>query len=292
MSIVSSKSIVKKASLSGYAVGAFNITSIAQMQAVLDAAAEENAPVIIQTSVTPSQLMTPELIAASFSVLAEGLTIPAALHLDHCSDAEYCKRCMDAGYTSIMLDASKYSLEENIRRTSEVVSYAGNRNISIEGELGTVSGVEDQVRVVESEAELCDPASAIKYVNETKVDLFAPAIGTAHGVYKTSKPVIDVDRLKKISAALNDEKLITPLVIHGGTGLSDQIVTELVKAGGAKFNVSTDLKNAWARATAEFVDKHGPSINPVKLIETQQNETKKIVRRWMRNLGCSGRADD
>ncbi|MCF6334790.1 MAG: class II fructose-bisphosphate aldolase, partial [Spirochaetales bacterium] len=186
MSISNSKELLIKATAEKYAVGAFNVTNIAQMAAVIETAAELKAPVIIQTSVAPVKQLTPELFAAAFRNIAERVDISVAIQLDHCTSIDLCKRCIDAGYTSIMIDASKETLEDNIRITKTVVDYAReNNDVSIEGELGTVGGVEDQVRVVMSQVELCDPQNALKFIEETGLDNFAPAIGTAHGIYKS-----------------------------------------------------------------------------------------------------------
>ena len=189
MSIINAKKMLLEATKGRYSVGAFNITNINQMEAVVEAAVEKKSPVIIQTSVTPSKFIKPEIIGAVYRTLAEAVAIPICLHLDHCTDVDYCKICADSGYSSIMIDASKQVYKENIKQTKEVVDYCHRvGNITVEGELGTVSGVEDQVRVSENEAELCDPEAAIKFVEETGIDLFAPAIGTAHGIYKSANP--------------------------------------------------------------------------------------------------------
>lgn len=150
MSIVNAKDILLKATNEKYAVGAFNITNLIQMEAVVEAAVEKKAPLIVQTSVTPSKFLSPDVLVAIYRKLAESVPIPICLHLDHCSDVEYCKECADAGYTNIMIDASKEIFEENIRQTKQVCDYChGIGNISVEGELGTVSGVEDQVKVAD-----------------------------------------------------------------------------------------------------------------------------------------------
>ena len=186
MSIVNALEITRQAAKDGYAVGAFNITSINQMEGVVEAAIEKKAPLIIQASVTPSKFLKPEVIVSVYRTLASSAPIPICLHLDHCTDVEFCKKLADIGYTNIMIDASKQAFEENIRQTKEVVDYChANSEATVEGELGTVSGVEDQIRVAEDEAALCNPQEAVLFVERTGVDIFAPAIGTAHGVYKT-----------------------------------------------------------------------------------------------------------
>jgi ketose-bisphosphate aldolase len=183
MAIVNAKEMMLKATAEKYAVGAFNCTNLIQMGAVVEAAIELKAPLIVQASVAPSKFLKPQVIAAIYKTLAESAPIPICLHLDHCNEVEFCKECADAGYTNIMIDASKQEFSENIRQTKAVVDYChGLGNISVEGELGTVSGVEDQVKVAEDEAQLCDPEQALEFVDKTGIDIFAPAIGTAHGV--------------------------------------------------------------------------------------------------------------
>ncbi len=290
MAVSNTKDLLIKATGGRYSVGAFNVTNIVQMAAVVDAASELSSPVIIQTSVSPAMQLGPELFSASYRSLAESVDIPVALQLDHCTDIDFCKRCIDAGYTSIMIDASGEKLEENIRITSAVVKYAGSDTaVSIEGELGTVGGVEDQVRVSMSEVELCDPETAVRFVEETGLDNLAPAIGTAHGIYKTENPVIDVARLKRISERLNGKNILYPLVVHGGSGLSRDVVRALVAAGGAKFNVSTELKLAWINGAREYLKGSAKEYNPVKMNQVQIDSTKELIRSWINLLGNSGK---
>jgi len=192
MSIVNAKEIMMVAAKEKYAVGAFNITDLVQMEAVVEAAVTKKAPLIIQTSVKPTKFLGVNVLVAIYRTLAEAAPIPICLHLDHCTEVEHCKKCADGGYTNIMIDASKLPYDENIRQTKEVVEYCHKvGNISVEGELGTVSGVEDQIKVSEDETQLANPKQAVEFVERTGLDIFAPAIGTAHGVYKTKKPKVD-----------------------------------------------------------------------------------------------------
>src|SRR5512137_2943131 len=203
MSIVNAKEIMVEAAKGKYAVGAFNITDLNQLEGVVEAAVAKKAPLIIQTSVKPSKFLGVEVLVAIYKTIAASAPIPICLHLDHCTDVEHCKKCADAGYTNIMIDASKLPYEENIRQTREIVDYCHKvGNISVEGELGTVSGVEDQIKVSEDESQLANPQQAVEFVRRTGVDIFAPAIGTAHGVYKTRNPKIDFERLALINKML------------------------------------------------------------------------------------------
>jgi len=291
MARVSAKEMLVKATTGGYAVGAFNITNIVQMEAVIEAAVNKNAPLIIQTSVTPSKFLTPRVIAAVYSTLAESVSIPICLHLDHCTDVAYCKECADAGYTNIMIDASKHSFSENIRQTKEVSGYCHRLgDITVEGELGTVSGVEDQVKVAEDEAVLCEPAQAQEFVGKTGIDIFAPAIGTAHGVYTTKNPKLDFERFETIFALINGKTPRVPLVVHGGTGLQPDVVRRLVALGGSKFNVSTDLKHTLIDAIYEYIAAHRDEYNPGRIDNAAKNATVKKVETWIDLLGCAGKA--
>ncbi len=291
MSIVNAKEIMIPAAKEGWAVGAFNVTDLIQFEAVIDAAIEKRTPVIVQTSVKPSQFLGTQMMVNIFRTLAESAPVPVCLHLDHSTSVDYCKKCADAGYTNIMIDASKQSYEENIRQTKEVVDYChAIGGISVEGELGTVGGVEDQIKVAEDEAQLANPEQSVEFVERTGVDIFAPAIGTAHGVYKTKNPKIDFERMAIIHKMLNSNGIKTPLVVHGGTGLPDDYVAKLLAAGGAKFNVSTELKHTLLDAKWEYLSAHRDEYDPGKLDVFVRDATRKAVMHWMDKLGCEGKA--
>jgi ketose-bisphosphate aldolase len=291
MTIVNAKEILLKATKEKYSVGAFNITNIIQMEAVVEAAIEKKAPLIIQVSVAPSKFLKPKVLAAVYRTLAESAPIPICLHLGHCTDVDFCRTCADAGYTNIMIDASKQVYEENIRQTKEVVDYCHQvGDISVEGELGTVSGVEDQIKVAEDEAALCDPETAVYFVEETGIDILAPAIGTAHGIYKTANPKLDFDRFKKIFNLFNSKEPRVPLVIHGGTGLKPEVVKKLVALGGSKFNVSTDLKHVLIDSTFEYISANREEYNPGKIDKAAKEAIIKRINYWIELLGCAGKA--
>ncbi len=291
MSIVNAKEIMIPAAKEGWAVGAFNITDLLQFEAVIDAAIEKKAPVIVQTSVKPSQFLGTQMMVNIYRTLAESAPVPVCLHLDHSTSIDYCKKCADTGYTNIMIDASKQSYEENIRQTKEVVDYChAIGGISVEGELGTVGGVEDQIKVAEDEAQLANPEQSIEFVERTGVDIFAPAIGTAHGVYKTKNPKIDFERMATIHKMLNSNGIKTPVVVHGGTGLPDDYIVKLREAGGAKFNVSTELKHTLIDAKWEYLSAHRDEYDPGKLDAFVRDATRKAVMHWMDKLGCNGKA--
>jgi fructose-bisphosphate aldolase class II len=291
MTIVSAKEMLFRASREKYAVGAFNITSVVQMGAVLEAAVAKNAPVIIQTSVTPAKFLKPEVVAAVFRALAESVSIPVCLHLDHCTDVEFCKKCADLGYTNIMFDGSHLDFEENIRLTRDVSDYCHQLGgITVEGELGTVSGVEDQIKVASDMAQLCDPEKSLEFIERSGIDLFGPAIGTAHGVYQTENPVIDFRRLGEIFQKINTPAVRTPLVIHGGTGLSESTVHQLIQNGGSKYNVSTNLKYILLDSTIEYLSYHRKEYDPGKLDKYVKSETRQRIEYWIELLGSTGKA--
>jgi tagatose 1,6-diphosphate aldolase GatY/KbaY len=291
MSIVNAKEIMLEAAQGRYAVGAFNITNLIQMEAVIEAAIDKKAPLIVQTSVKPSKFLGRQVLVAIYRTLAESAPIPICLHLDHCTDVDYCKLCSDAGYTNIMIDASKQNYEENIRQSKQVVDYAHSvGDISVEAELGTVSGVEDQIKVAEDEAALANPAQAAEFVERTGVDIFAPAIGTAHGVYKTKNPKVDFERLGKINQILNGSGVKTPLVVHGGTGLPEDYIKRLIEMGGAKFNVSTELKHTLIDSTYDYISGKREEYDPGKIDIAVKDAIRGVVGRWIDTLGSAGKA--
>lgn len=291
MSIASAREIMVEAAKGKYAIGAFNITDLVQMEAVVEAAIDKKAPVIIQTSVKPSQFLGRQVLVAIYRTLAEAAPVPVCLHLDHCTDIDYCKMCAESGYTSIMIDASKQVYGENIRQTKEVVDYCHSAgNISVEGELGTLGGVEDQVKIAEDEAALANPNQSVEFVERTGVDIFAPAIGTAHGVYKTKNPKIDFERLGKINQMLNGSGVKTPLVVHGGTGLPEDYVKKLLEMGGAKFNVSTELKHTLIDTTYDYITAKRDEYDPGKIDAAAKDAIRGAVGHWIDMLGSAGKA--
>jgi ketose-bisphosphate aldolase len=291
MSIVNAKDMLIEATKGKYAVGAFNITSLVQMEAILDVASQKKSPVIIQTSVKPAKFYRPDILVGIYRTLAESAPVPVCLHLDHCTDVEFCKVCASAGYTNIMIDASKQTFDENIRQTREISDFChALPNVSVEGELGTVSGVEDQIKVSEDEAALANPEQALEFIERTGVDLFAPAIGTAHGVYKTKNPKIDFERMGKIFEFVNGDGVKTPLVVHGGTGLPNDYVVRLIEVGGSKFNVSTELKHVLMDTTYDYISNKRDEYDPGKVDAVVREATRQVVERWMDILGSPGKA--
>lgn len=291
MSIVNAKEITMEAAKGKYAVGAFNVTDLAQMEGVIDAAVELKSPVIIQTSVKPVKFLGGDVLVAIYRAIAASAPVPICLHLDHCTEVAFCKKCAEAGYTNIMIDASKLPYDGNVAQTKDVVDHCHKVGpISVEGELGTVGGVEDQIKVAEDEAQLANPRQAVEFVEATGLDIFAPAIGTAHGVYKTKNPKIDFERLGQINRMLNGKSIKTPLVVHGGTGLPEDYIRRLIEMGGAKFNVSTELKHTLIDAEFEYISAHRDEYDPGKVDVALRDAVRKVVGRWMQILGSTGKA--
>ena len=254
MVVTSTKELLFDASKNGYAIGAFNVTNMVQLRAVLG---------LPRTKCLRSSFKTRLLLRSSMvRKCGSGYSRPwltrskcrAALHFYHCTEVDYCIRCVNAGYSSVMIDASKLVFKENVDQTRLVCEYAHRKDgITVEGELGTVAGVEDQIKVVENESALCDPDEVLNFVELTDVDFLAPAIGTAHGIYLTKDPKIDFMRFAKINKIINGAAVRVPLVIHGGTGLPENIVRTLVSSGGSKLNVSTELKHTLLDAEYEYI---------------------------------------
>lgn len=256
---VSMKDILNDARRNGYAIGAFNIVNYITSKAVIDASEKLNVPVILQTSVkTVKQIGVSEFMDF-LRPLADKTDVGVCVHLDHCTDVDFAKKCIDAGWSSIMYDGSKLSLEENIKNTNEVKNYIGNRDISLEGEIGSIVGVEDDIVVNHDEAAYAKVEDCKKYLDNTNVDALAPAIGTAHGVYK-GEIRLNYELFKEI-----DEISPVPLVLHGGTGLSDEMFSKLIDLRASKVNISTALKIAYCSACYEYTSSHKEENNPLTL---------------------------
>lgn len=259
MAYVSMKKILNDARENKYAVGAFNIVNYLTAKAVVDAAEDLNAPVILQTSVKTVKQFGIEEFMAFLKPICEMAKVDVAVHLDHCTDKEYAKKCIDAGWSSIMFDGSKTPLEENIKNTLEVKEYIGNKDISLEGEVGSIVGVEDDIVVHKDDAAYATKEDCERYLKETEVDALAPAIGTAHGVYK-GEIRLNYDLFKSI-----DEISKAPLVLHGGTGLSDEMFNKLIDLGASKVNISTAIKIAYCGGLYEYLSENQGKNDPLKV---------------------------
>lgn len=248
---------LRDAKKGGYAIGAFNIFSHLSARAVVRAAQALGHSVILQTSVPAVEYFGPEELGGMLRRIAETASVNVVVHLDHCRSVELAKACVDAGWDSVMFDGSRLPLEENVALTREVVRHAHAKGVSVEGELGKIGGVEDAIAVSDGDATRVGLDESLRYIAESGVDAFAPAIGTAHGMYK-GKPNIDYALLERLKAATE-----TPVVIHGGTGLGDETFRKLIAAGGAKINVSTAVKHAYINGAKQYFAEFPDAVDPV-----------------------------
>jgi fructose-bisphosphate aldolase class II len=276
--------MLKKAVNEGYSVPAFNIFNELSARAIVRTCEEMGAPVILQTSVSTVRQVGPEALIGFLRGLAERASIPVAVHLDHCTDVGLAKKCVDLGWSSVMIDASKEPLAVNIQKTREVVQYAAATNVSVEGELGAIVGVEDHIVVSEDDARLASVADSVVFVRETGVDAFAPAVGTAHGLYK-AEPRLDFDRFQRIR-----ESVPAPLVVHGGTGLSDEAFHRFVALGASKINISTALKVAYCGGLKGFFEGNPGCGNPLKVDACAYGSIAGVCKTVVQLFSASNRA--
>lgn len=308
MPLVTSKEMFKKAYEGGYAIGAFNVNNMEIIQGIVEAAKEERAPLILQVSAGARKYAKPVYLKKLVEAAAEDSGLPIVLHLDHGEDFEICKACIDDGFTSVMIDGSRLPFEENIALTKRVVEYAHERGVVVEGELGRLAGVEDNVKVNEREATFTDPDQAVEFVERTGVDSLAIAIGTSHGAYKfKGEPYLDFERLKKITEKLPG----FPLVLHGASsvlreyvemcnkyggdipgakGVPEEMLRKAATMGICKINIDTDLRLAVTAVLRKYLAENPAEFDPRKYLGEARNAVKKVVQHKIRNvLGCSGK---
>ncbi|WP_026559810.1 class II fructose-1,6-bisphosphate aldolase [Metabacillus halosaccharovorans] len=245
MTLVPMKEMLLKAKEGMYAVGQFNINSLQWAQAILQAAEEEQSPVILAASDRlVEDLGGFKTISTMIKALMEemNITVPVVLHLDHGMTVKRCKQAIDAGFTSVMIDGSHFSIDQNIQMTKQVVDYAHNRNVSVEAEVGTVGGMEDGLI---GGVKYADPSECVRLVEQTRVDALAAALGSVHGPYQ-GEPKLGFDEMKQIS-----ELTGIPLVLHGGSGIPDYQIRKAIELGHAKINVNTECLQAWTEAVRE-----------------------------------------
>lgn len=291
MPVVNAKAILAEAARAQYAIGAFNVTNLIQMEGVVDAAVDKKSPVILQVSVAPSKFLGANVLVAIYRTIASAAPVPIGLHLNHCREVDYCKTCANAGYTGVVIDASRQPYAENVRQTREVVDYCHTAgDVCIEGMLGTIGEAEEQQAIAQDERQLTDPRQAVEFVEATGVDILGPAIGTAHGVYKTRRPKIHFERLAQIHKMLNSNGIRTPLAVHGGTGLPQDYIQKLIEAGGAKFNVSTELRRTMIDAQYDYITANRQEYEPSKIDVAIRDAIRKAVGLWIQTLGSAGRA--
>ncbi|MDB4867113.1 MAG: fba [Cohnella sp.] len=284
MPLVSMTEFLPKAKAGKYAVGQFNMNNLEFAQAITDAAIEEKSPFIFGVSEGALKYMGIEYTVAIARAAAEKSGLPIALHLDHGSTFEVAMKCIRAGFSSVMFDGSHHPYEENIKITKEVVKAAHAMGVSVEGELGTIGGVEDDISVDEANAALAKPEEAIRFYEETGVDCVAIAVGTAHGMYK-GEVKIHYDIIKAVAS-----KIPVPIVLHGGSGVPDEMIREAIQAGVGKINVNTENQVACTEAIREVLAKDGKVYDPRKYLMPARNAMKDVVKEKIRLFGSSNQA--
>ena len=303
MPLVTTKEMFEKSMKEGFAIGAFNVNNMELIQGIVDAAAENNSPVILQASSSAIKYARINyLMKMVEAAVEEHQNIPIAIHLDHGPDFETCKMCVDNGFTSVMFDGSKYDFEENIRLTKEVVDYAHAHGVVVEAELGKLAGIEDDVNVSASDAMYTDPAQAEEFVRRTGVDSLAIAIGTSHGAYKfKGEAKLRFDILKQIKERIPN----TPIVLHGAStvipelvnmcneyggnipgakGVPDEILHEASISGVSKINVDTDLRLAMTAGIRKVFVEDPSAFDPRKYLIPARELVKETVSHKMKDV--------
>jgi len=313
MSLITSTEIFKRAYKEHFAVGAFNVNNMEIIQGIFEAAIAEKAPLIIQVSAGARKYAHHEylvhLIQASIEMSkSQGVDLPVVLHLDHGEDFEICKKCVDGGFKSVMIDGSKHPFEENVKLVKQVVDYAHSRGIVVEAELGRLAGVEDSIKVAAKDSSYTDPKQAKEFVDRTNCDSLAVAIGTSHGAYKfKGEAKLDFKRLAEI------EKILPgfPLVLHGASsvpqdlvaicnkyggklegsmGVPEEMIGQAAKSGVCKVNIDTDLRLAMTGAIRKVFAENPGEFDPRKYLGPAREAVKQVVSRKLRILGASGKA--
>ena len=311
MAIVTTKEMFQKAYAGGYAIGAFNVNNMEIVQGITEAAKEENAPVILQVSAGARKYAKQAYLLKLVEAAIIDTDLPIALHLDHGDDFEICKACIDGGFTSVMIDGSKHSFEDNIALTKKVVEYAHAHGCVVEGELGKLAGVEDDVNVSAEDASYTRPEEVQEFVSRTGVDSLAIAIGTSHGAFKFKpgqNPQLRFDILEEVGKLLPN----FPVVLHGASSVSQEFVNIIKNSGGllddaigipedmlrtaasmavCKINIDSDLRLAFTAGIREHLMKNPSHFDPRQFITPARDNVKALVKHKIVNvLGCSGAA--
>jgi fructose-bisphosphate aldolase, class II len=309
MPLISTKEMFKKAYSDGYAIGAFNVNNMEIIQGITEAAKEENAPLILQVSSGARKYANHAYLMKLVEAAIIETDLPICLHLDHGDSFELCKSCIDGGFTSVMIDGSHLPFQGNIELTRKVVEYAHPRNVTVEGELGKLSGVEDDVNVAEEDALYTDPSEVEEFVTKTGVDSLAIAIGTSHGAYKfKGEPKLRFDILEEVSRRLPE----FPIVLHGASSVLPEYVDMINKFGGqmpgakgvpedllrkaasmavCKINIDSDLRLAMTALIRKSMFEDPANFDPRKYLGPARDAIKQVVRhKLVHVLGCSGKA--
>lgn len=308
MALVTTKEMFKKAYKGGYAIGAFNVNNMEIIQGITEAAQEENSPVILQVSAGARRYAKHNYLMKLVEAAVMEVDIPIALHLDHGEDFEICKSCIDGGFTSVMIDGSRHSFEENIKLTRKVVEYAHAHGVVVEGELGVLAGIEDDVNVSVENSSYTNPDEVEEFVERTGVDSLAIAIGTSHGAYKFKpgqKVELRFDILEEIQKRLPD----FPIVLHGASSVNQEYVEMIKQYGGqmedamgvpeemlrkaaksavCKINIDSDIRLAMTAAIRKYIMEHPEDFDPRQYLKPAREAVKELVKHKIRNvLGCS-----
>ncbi|MGF7142867.1 fructose-bisphosphate aldolase class II [Anaerotaenia torta] len=311
MALVTTKDMFQKAYAGGYAIGAFNVNNMEIIQGITEAAKELNAPVILQVSAGARKYAKHTYLVKLVEAALADTDLPIALHLDHGEDFEICKACIDGGFTSVMIDGSKHSFEDNIALTKKVVEYAHAHGCVVEGELGKLAGIEDDVNVKAEDASYTRPEEVEEFVSRTGVDSLAIAIGTSHGAFKFKpgqKPQLRFDILEEVGRRLPGY----PIVLHGASSVSQEYVEIIQKFGGkmddaigipedmlrqaakmavCKINIDSDLRLAFTAGIREHMFNNPAHFDPRQYLTPARNNIKAVVKHKLVNvLGCDGKA--
>ena len=302
MAFITSTEMFKKSLKSDYAVGAFNVNNMEIIQGIVDAAKQEQAPIILQVSAGARKYAKPAYLLKLVEAAMVDTGLAICLHLDHGEDFEICKQCIDGGFTSVMIDGSKHPFEDNVALTKKVVEYAHAHGVVVEAELGKLAGVEDNIKVDSKSATYTVPEEAAEFVEKTGVDSLAIAIGTSHGAYKFSgDPQLDFDRLREIHKLIPD----TPLVLHGAStvlpefvdkcnqyggnipgakGVPEEMITEAAKYGICKVNIDTDLRLAMTAEIRKYLAENPKEFDPRKYLGPARDAISSMVSHKIRNV--------
>ena len=313
MPIVNSKKMFEMAYKGGYAIGAFNVNNMETIQGIVNAGVAQNAPLILQVSSGARKYANPVYLKHLVEAAEETSGLPIVLHLDHGDSFELCKSCIDNGFTSVMIDASKLPFEENIAITKQVVNYAHDRNVTVEAELGKLAGIEDAVNVSTDDAMFTNPDEVYEFATKTGIDSLAIAIGTSHGAYKFKpgqKPQLRFDILEEVGKRLPG----FPIVLHGASSVPQEFVKTVNEFGGkmpdaigipedmlrkaatmavCKINIDSDLRMACTAAIRQHLFEHPDHFDPRQYLGDARANVQKIVEHKLVDvLGCAGKADE
>src|SRR5690625_797158 len=284
MNIVPSKDMLWDAKKNGYAIPAFNIHNLETLQAVLEGAWEMRSPVMIATTPGTVNYAGVDFLVAMVKAGARMYDIPIALHLNHCTDIDFINECINAGYRSVMIDASMKDFEDNIEISKSVVELAKKHNVTVEAELGRVGGEEDGIKVEKKDEALTDPDKALEFVDRTGIDSLAVAIGTAHGMYRF-EPELDFERLIRINKLVD-----IPLVLHGGSGVPNESITTAIRHGICKVNIATELKIPFAESIREYFATNPEADDPREYLTPGKERVKQAVIEKIKLCGSGNRA--